>query len=65
MLVLSFKPGEGAYVGRLGRITYLRGEEGQVKLGFEFERGIVISRDSFSIESHLEKQRAKDQAGRP
>lgn len=67
MLILSFKRGEGAYVGRGIHVKVIKitvgGKEvmGCVKLGFEAPADTSISRDEFTLESHLGMQERREQ----
>ncbi len=62
MLVLGFKPGEGAYVGRGFRVTVRAVRGNHVQLGFECDPTIAVSRDKFPLESHLEAQQNREHA---
>lgn len=60
MLVLSFKIGEGAYIGRDTRIIFVSRQGNEVKLGFECDQGTIVSRGTFGLERHLVRQTARE-----
>lgn len=59
MLVLSFRVGEGAYLGRKSHVVLRSIKGNQIQLAFECDESIIVSRDKFSLETHLERQRAR------
>ena len=69
MLIITRKPSEGIHIGRAIRITVLdiaesADESGmEVRIGVEAPKSVAVSRDDFTLESHLRRQRKREEDG--